>query len=196
MYRAEKLVSTYLTKMGRPRLYPRFGYLVETGRTRSGFNLQNLRRRRASGGVAGTIRGRFVPGRDVFIDADYSQIELVVLGHALDRQFGLGTCSATSSTAATSTGSSPPPCWARAPMTSPRMSGMCQAGLLRPPRRHGRRDARGGQGLLRQGPDPRGGRGPDQGLPRAPPRAGRLPEDEVDGRMVLAEGADHAGPLS
>lgn len=90
---AEKLVSTFLAKMDRPRLYPRFGYLVETGRTScSGFNLQNLPKEKGEGDVAATIRGCFVPGDGrVFIDADYSQIELVVLGHALDRQFNLGT---------------------------------------------------------------------------------------------------------
>src|SRR5262249_3190940 len=38
---AEKLLSTYLRKMGRTRLYPRFGYLLQTGRTycSGGFNL-------------------------------------------------------------------------------------------------------------------------------------------------------------
>ena len=41
---AEKLLSTYLKKMGHTRLHPRFGYLLETGRTYcgGGFNLQNL----------------------------------------------------------------------------------------------------------------------------------------------------------
>ena len=90
---AEKLVSTYLTKMGRPRLYPKFGYLVETGRTScSGFNLQNLPKEKDEEGIANTIRGCFVPGGEdrVFIDSDYGQIELVVLGYALDRQFNLG----------------------------------------------------------------------------------------------------------
>ena len=94
IYRAtEKLVSTYLDKMGPSRLYPKFNYLVETGRTScSGFNLQNLPKAKAGEGVADTIRGCFVPAEGmVFIDSDYSQIELVVLGYALDRQFGLGT---------------------------------------------------------------------------------------------------------
>ena len=40
---------------------------------------------------ASTVRGCFVPGDGkVFIDADYGQIELVVLGYALEKQFGLG----------------------------------------------------------------------------------------------------------
>ena len=39
--------------------------------------------------AARTIRGCFVPGEDhVFIDSDYSQIELVVLAYALEHQFG------------------------------------------------------------------------------------------------------------
>jgi hypothetical protein len=95
IYRAaEKLVSTYLDKMHRPRLYPKFGFLLETGRTYcgGGFNLQNLPKEKGETSAASTIRGCFVPAEGlVFIDADYSQIELVVLGYALDRQFGLGT---------------------------------------------------------------------------------------------------------
>jgi DNA polymerase I-like protein with 3'-5' exonuclease and polymerase domains len=91
---AEKLVSTYLGKMDRPRLYAKFGFLLETGRTYcgGGFNLQNLPREKDETSAASTIRGCFVPAEGmVFIDSDLSQIELVVLGYALDRQFGLGT---------------------------------------------------------------------------------------------------------
>ena len=91
---AEKLVSTYLRKMDEPRLYPKFGFLLETGRTYcgGGFNLQNLPKEKDETSAASTIRGCFVPAEGmVFIDSDYSQIELVVLGYALDRQFGLGT---------------------------------------------------------------------------------------------------------
>jgi DNA polymerase I-like protein with 3'-5' exonuclease and polymerase domains len=91
---AEKLVTTYLHKMGRPRLHPKFGFLLETGRTYcgGGFNLQNLPKEKDETSAARTIRGCFVPAEGmVFIDSDYSQIELVVLGYALDRQFGLGT---------------------------------------------------------------------------------------------------------
>jgi DNA polymerase I-like protein with 3'-5' exonuclease and polymerase domains len=90
---AEKLVSTYLSKMSQARIYPKFGYLVETGRTScSGFNLQNLPKERGEENAASTIRGCFVPAEGmVFVDSDYSQIELVVLGFALERQFNLGT---------------------------------------------------------------------------------------------------------
>jgi DNA polymerase I-like protein with 3'-5' exonuclease and polymerase domains len=91
---AETLVSTYLTKMDRPRLHPRFGFLLETGRTYcgGGFNLQGLPRETNEKSATRTIRGAFVPGGDseVFIDADLGQIELVVLGYALVHQFGLG----------------------------------------------------------------------------------------------------------
>src|SRR5262249_30458662 len=60
---AEKLLSTYLTKMGRPRLHPKFGYLLQTGRTYcgGGFNLQNLPKEKDEGDVAATVRGCFVP---------------------------------------------------------------------------------------------------------------------------------------
>src|SRR5262249_26790467 len=86
--------STYLAKMGPARLHPRFGYLVATGRTScSGFNLQNLpgeKRLLMEDKTAATLRGCFVPAPGhVFIDSDYGQIELVVLGYALAKQFGL-----------------------------------------------------------------------------------------------------------
>jgi hypothetical protein len=66
---------------------------METGRTScSGFTLQNLPKEEDETSAASTIRGCFVPAESmVFIDSDYSQIELVVLGYALERQFGLGT---------------------------------------------------------------------------------------------------------
>ena len=89
---AAKLEATYLKKMGRPRIHPGFGYLVETGRTccGGGFNLQNLPRESEESEAARTIRGCFVSGEgNVFIDGDYSQIELVVLAHTLGHQFGL-----------------------------------------------------------------------------------------------------------
>jgi DNA polymerase I-like protein with 3'-5' exonuclease and polymerase domains len=89
---AAKLLATYLRKMGKPRLHPRFGYLLESGRTYcgGGFNLQNLPREKGETSAADTIRGCFVagPGR-VFIDSDFSQIELVVLGYVLQHQLGL-----------------------------------------------------------------------------------------------------------
>jgi DNA polymerase I-like protein with 3'-5' exonuclease and polymerase domains len=92
----EKLESTYLSKMNRPRLHPRFNYLRRTGRTScDGFNLQNLPRESsllAGEPEAVSIRGCFVPGKGkVFIDADYSQIELVVLAYILKHQFKLGS---------------------------------------------------------------------------------------------------------
>lgn len=90
---AEKLESTYLGKMARPRHYPRFGYLLETGRTYcgGGLNLQNLPKELGHSEAAATIRGAFVPGSDdlVFIDADYGQIELVTFAHVCRQQFGL-----------------------------------------------------------------------------------------------------------
>jgi hypothetical protein len=90
---AEKLLSTYLDKMGPARLHPRFGPLKATGRTScTGFNLQNLPNEKdllTEDPAADTVRGCFVPGEgQVFIDADYGQIELVVLGYALEHQFG------------------------------------------------------------------------------------------------------------
>jgi DNA polymerase I len=91
---AEKLLSTYLGKMGRRRLHPKFGYLLQTGRTNCcGFTLQNLPNEKElldQDPEAATIRGCFVPGEgNVFIDSDFSQIELVVLGYAIQKQFGL-----------------------------------------------------------------------------------------------------------
>ncbi|MEO7130060.1 MAG: DNA polymerase [Dermatophilaceae bacterium] len=89
---AEKLASTYLRKMDRPRLHPKFGYLVDSGRTScgGGFNLQNLPKEKDEKAATNTIRGCFVPGEGkVFIDADFSQIELVVLAYAIEHQFGL-----------------------------------------------------------------------------------------------------------
>jgi hypothetical protein len=95
LYRTcEKLLSTYLRKMGRPRLYPRFGYLLATGRTYcgGGFNLQNLPTERGERDAAATVRGCFVPAEgSVFIDADFGQIELVTLAYALQEQLGLGS---------------------------------------------------------------------------------------------------------
>jgi DNA polymerase I-like protein with 3'-5' exonuclease and polymerase domains len=90
---AQKLVTTYLSKMDRPRLHARFGYLLETGRTYcgGGFNLQNLPKEKDQSEAAATIRGAFVPGGEdrVFIDSDYSQIELVTFAYACEHQFGV-----------------------------------------------------------------------------------------------------------
>jgi hypothetical protein len=95
LYRqCEKLLSTYLNKMGPARIHPCFGFLLETGRTFcSGCTLQNLPNERAllkEDPDAATVRGCFVPGEgSVFLDADYGQIELVTLAYALEKQFGL-----------------------------------------------------------------------------------------------------------
>lgn len=89
---AQKLESTYLSKMARPRLHPKFGFLLETGRTYcgGGFNLQNLPREKTADDPTRTIRGCFAPAEgNVFIDSDFAQIELVVLGYACERQFNL-----------------------------------------------------------------------------------------------------------
>jgi hypothetical protein len=86
---AEKLESTYLAKMARPRIHPRFGYLAHTGRTfcRGGFNLQALPKERGEP-ESTSIRGALVPGEGhVFIDCDYSQIELVTFAFASEHQF-------------------------------------------------------------------------------------------------------------
>ena len=69
---------------------------MRTGRTScDGFNLQNLPRETsllADDPDALSIRGCFVPGKGkVFIDGDYSQIELVVLAYILKHQFKLGS---------------------------------------------------------------------------------------------------------
>jgi hypothetical protein len=89
----EKLKATYLRKMSKPRVHARFGYLLATGRTYcgGGLNLQNLPKEKDEKEAAATVRGSFVPDEGhVFLDADYSQIELVVLAHAFKTQFRLG----------------------------------------------------------------------------------------------------------
>jgi hypothetical protein len=85
---AEKLESTYLAKMARPRVYPRFDYLLHTGRTScSGFVLQGLPKERGEP-ESTSIRGALVPAEGhVFIDSDYSQIELVTFAYACEHQF-------------------------------------------------------------------------------------------------------------
>jgi DNA polymerase I-like protein with 3'-5' exonuclease and polymerase domains len=94
MYKAaEKLLSTYLGKMG-GRLHPEFGYLLQTGRTNCcGFTLQNLPNEKKlldQDPEAATVRGCLVPAEGhVFVDSDYGQVELVVLGYAIRKQFGL-----------------------------------------------------------------------------------------------------------
>jgi hypothetical protein len=90
---AQKLCTTYLSKMDRPRLRAKFGHLLETGRTYcgGGFNLQNLPKEKDLTEAADTIRGAFVPGDNdrVFIDSDYGQVELVTFAYASEHQFGI-----------------------------------------------------------------------------------------------------------
>ena len=89
----EKLKNSYLDKMDRDVVYPRYFYLATTGRTScgGGFNLQSLPREDSTVGTP-SIRGCFVPRPNhVYIDSDYSQIELVVLGHVWKHQMHYGS---------------------------------------------------------------------------------------------------------
>ncbi len=89
----EKLKNTYLDKMDRTVVFPKYRFLATTGRTScgGGFNLQSLPREDALAGGTSSIRGCFVPRPGhVFIDSDYSQIELVVLGFIWKHQMGYG----------------------------------------------------------------------------------------------------------
>ena len=88
---AEKLEATYLNKMGRPRHPPRFGYLLETGRTTAGAAStcrtcpgSRTSRRRPGRSAAASCRARARSSSTATI----RQIELVVLAHALQHQFG------------------------------------------------------------------------------------------------------------
>ena len=89
----QKLKSTYVDKMDRPVVYPKYFFLATTGRTScgGGFNFQALPREDSTTGTP-SIRGCFVPRPGhVFIDSDYSQIELVCLGSVWKRQMGYGS---------------------------------------------------------------------------------------------------------
>jgi hypothetical protein len=81
----QKLLATFVNKMGRQRLHPSFDVLKTTGRTSSfgEINAQNLPR-------DDRVRSCFRPadGR-VFIDADYATIEMATLAQSLQGQFGL-----------------------------------------------------------------------------------------------------------
>lgn len=85
-YRAvDKLLSTFLGKLGRVRIHPSFGVLVRTGRTSSfgELNAQNLPR-------DDRVRACFVPTPGhVFIDADYSTIEMATLAQSVQSQLGI-----------------------------------------------------------------------------------------------------------
>jgi DNA polymerase I-like protein with 3'-5' exonuclease and polymerase domains len=80
----EKLLSTFLVKMARGILRPTFDVLKNTGRTSSfgDISAQNLPR-------DSQIRSLFVPSPGhVFINADYSAVEMATLAQASLSQFG------------------------------------------------------------------------------------------------------------
>jgi hypothetical protein len=87
-YRAtEKLMSSFVGKMGRGVLHPSFNVLVRSGRTSSfgEINAQNLP-------VNDRVRSCIVPSPGhVFLDADYTTIELVTLAQACLTQLGLSS---------------------------------------------------------------------------------------------------------
>jgi hypothetical protein len=92
---AGKLKKTYASRLTKTRIHPRFGYLLATGRTycSGAINLQNLPKEDslAGGSLAKSIRSLLGPAPgNVFIDVDYSQIELVVLAAVLRDQLHLG----------------------------------------------------------------------------------------------------------
>lgn len=81
----EKLLGSFLDKMGKTVLHPSFNVLARTGRTTSfgDINAQNLP-------TDDRVRSCFIPSPGhVFIDADYATIELVTLAQACMSQFGL-----------------------------------------------------------------------------------------------------------
>ena len=85
-YRAvDKLLETFLSKLDRGVVHSSFGVLARSGRTSSfgELNAQNLPK-------DDRIRNCFVPSKGrVFLDLDYSTIELVALAQACTTQFGL-----------------------------------------------------------------------------------------------------------
>ena len=85
-YRAtEKLLGSFVKKMGKRALHPSFNVLARTGRTTSfgEINAQNLP-------TDDRVRSCFVPvPGHVFIDADYKTIEMATLAQACVSQFGL-----------------------------------------------------------------------------------------------------------
>ncbi|NLX98440.1 MAG: hypothetical protein GXY83_19955 [Rhodopirellula sp.] len=91
-YRAiEKLRASFLDKMGRRVLHPSFDVLKVSGRTSSfgEINAQNLPRDER-------VRSCFIPSEGyVYIDADYSTVELATLAQAAIAQFGLDSAMAT-----------------------------------------------------------------------------------------------------
>jgi DNA polymerase I-like protein with 3'-5' exonuclease and polymerase domains len=85
-YRAvEKLLSTFLTRMGRTQIHSSFNVLARTGRTTSygEINAQNLPR-------DDRVRGCFVPSPGhVYVDGDYKQIEMATLAQSVQGQLGI-----------------------------------------------------------------------------------------------------------
>lgn len=80
-----KLLNSFVGKMAKRVLHPSFNVLARTGRTTSfgEINAQNLP-------TDDRVRSCFVPSHgNVFIDADYSTIELATLAQACVGQFGL-----------------------------------------------------------------------------------------------------------
>jgi len=81
----EKLLSTYVKRLGRNTLHPSFDPLKVTGRTSSHgeINAQNLPR-------DDRIRSCFIPPPGhVFIDADYSTVEMATLAQTVLTQFDM-----------------------------------------------------------------------------------------------------------
>jgi DNA polymerase I-like protein with 3'-5' exonuclease and polymerase domains len=81
----EKLKSSFLNKMGRRRLHPSFNSVMVSGRTSSfgEINAQNLPR-------DDRVRSCFVPTPGhIFVDADYSTLEMATLAQAVQSQFRL-----------------------------------------------------------------------------------------------------------
>ena len=81
----DKLLGSFVTKMGQRVLHPSFNVLVRSGRTSSfgEINAQNLPKDKR-------VRSCFVPSHgNVFIDCDYKTIELATLAQACVGQFGL-----------------------------------------------------------------------------------------------------------
>lgn len=90
---AEKLRNTYLAKMS-GRLHPRFGILMRTGRTNctGDLALQTIPKEKSAAGHEVTLRQCIVAGPgNVMVLADFSQIELVVLGFIAKYQFQYGS---------------------------------------------------------------------------------------------------------
>lgn len=81
----EKLRSSFIEKMSCRCLHPSFDPLMVTGRTSSfgAINAQNLPR-------DDRVRACFVPSQgNVFLDADYSTVEMATLAQSVQSQFGI-----------------------------------------------------------------------------------------------------------